>query len=439
MKRPYSQLVFIALVAISQNSFALTLQEAIKVSLENNPKTIANELRVKAQEDRLNAQKLNWYPKLTLSSGYDVSKSTYSSESRSSDSSGRSARVGINTSLTLYDGGSTTYSIQAAAADLKATEARYSSSNALIPNTRGSIAKLVKDAYVSLIQISEQKKYLNSLGETLQIFLIAAKTEDQISLVKQGISDLKTSMTDLEASYLAALNDFKYFSTIPAPTTMQTFEEAIASLTIPRSADEAFQIALQKSPNIKLAEYELESARLKYKAGKADSYAPRVTLSSSVQRGSSANDGSSSQNSSASVGINIRYTLDAASSYRDAAAEKTMEASQRDKDGAIDQVRYEIDTVYPHLKNQQEIYLLQLANLRTTEETLRQFAAKIKSGQTVDLNFGVINILEPLRQYRQACLKLKTDILNTRFNIQRSVGTLFDSVGLSTTREGFSK
>lgn len=435
MKQPYAQLVFVVFIAISQNSFALTLQEAIKISLENNPKTIANQLRVKAQEDRLNAQKLNWYPKLTLTTGYEVSKSRYNSQ----DSGSQSGRVGISTSVTLYDGGANSYAVQAAAADLKATEARYSSSNALIANTRGSIAKLVKDAYVSLIQISEQKKYLSSLGETLQVFLSAAKTDDQKSLVKQGISDLRTSLTDIEASYLAALNDFKYFSTIPAPASLQTFEEAISSLVIPRSADEAFQIALQKSPNIKLAEYELESAQLKYKADKADAYSPRVTLSSSVQRGANANDGSHSQNSSASIGINIRYTLDSSAGYRNAATEKNMEASQRDKDGAIDQVRYEIDTVYPHLKNQQQIYLLQLENLHTTEEALRQFVAKIKAGQEVDINFGVTNILEPLRQYTVACLKLKIDILNTRFNIQRSVGTLFDSVGLSTTREGFSK
>ena len=428
-------LLIIALFAVSQNIFGLTLQETIKVALENNPKTIANQLRVQAQEDRLNAQKLNWYPKLTLSSGYETTKSRRNNV----DSNGQSLRFGINTSVSLYDGGANTLAVQAAAADLKATEARYSSSNALITNTRGSIAKLVKDAYVSLIQISEQRKYLNSLGNTLQLFLSVAKTDDEKLLVQQGISDLKTSLTDLEATYQASLNDFKYFSTIQAPNSLQTFEEAISSLVIPRSADEAFQTALQKSPNIKLAEYELESAELKYKSGKADSYAPKVTLSSSLQRGANGGDGTHSQNSSASIGISIKYTLDASSNYRDAGAEKSMEASQRDKDGAIEQTRYEIDTVYPHLHNQQQIYLLQLANLKTTEDALNQFLAKIKAGQAVNISFGVNNILEPLRQYTTACLKLKIDILNTRFNIQRSVGTLFDNVGISTTREGFSR
>lgn len=439
MKRTPNKLVFIYLLFTTHLTFAMTLQEAIKVSLENNPKTVANQLRVKAMEDRVQAQRLSWYPKIYLNAGYDISESRQSSEAFSVNSQSKSARVGIGSAITLYDGGSNSYSQKAAEADLKAMQARYSSSNALIPNTRGSIARAVKNAYVNLLEIAERKNYLRRLESTLHLFMTAANTDDEKTLVQQRINDLKSSMAEVEASQSAALNDFKYFATVPAPLVMQPLEDVIASLNIPANADEAFRIALEKSPNIKLASYELESAQYKYKSEKADLYSPRVTLNASVQRGSNINDESSSQGTSASIGINIRYTLDPSAGSRNRATQKTVEASQRDKEGAIEETKFEIDSIYPYLMNQQQIYLLQLESLRSAEESLNQLINKIKNGQKVDIKFGITNVLDPHKQYVMICLQQKIEILNVRFNIQRSVGILFDSVELISTKEGFAK
>ncbi len=420
---------FLAPLLLSTSLNAMTLQEAIKTSIENNPKTVANQLRVQAMEDRLKAQKVNWLPTATAIVGSDLSTSKYSTAGLNRTTNGRDHSASLVATMTIYDGGANKFATQEAEAELKAMKARYSSSNALIPNTRGSIANGVMDAYAGLLQVIEQKKYLGFLSSTLAKFA-PGFTGDDLVLIQQRINDLKTSHIRTDFNYQEALKDFKYFATVPAPPTaeLDTIEQAIDSLIIPHNAEEAFRIALEKNPNIKTAEYDAESSKLGYEAGKARRSSPLIYAQAAVTKGNGAVNDISNRSTSSSVGIYLSYTLDGKNKHLESAGLKNVEAAKRDLDGMIDETKHTIDSVYPSLQNQLNIYRSQLENLKVATESLNQILVKIKNGEFVDINVA-LNILSSHQSYTQQCLDLKISILYTRFRIQRTVGTLFDQLG----------
>ncbi len=420
-------LILPLLVATSVH--ALTLQEAIKVSIENNPKTVANQLRVQSMEDRLKAQQKNWLPTINISTGVDLNKSSYLSEIRNSQLSSRNRSTSISSSVTLYDGGANRFATQAAEAELRALKARYSSSNALIPNTRGSIARSVIDAYAGLLEVVEQQNYLNFLSATLQIYATAFKGDDLI-IIQQQMNDLKTRYIRADFNYKEAVKDFKYFSTVTAPdiSDMDTIEQAIASLQIPETAEEAFRIALVKNPNIKMAEYDLESSQANYKSGQARRTAPLIYLQAATSRGAGEINSISNRTNDKSIGVYLSYNFDAKNSNLESAAVKSVEAAQRDLDGEIDETKHTIESVYPSLENQQSLYASQLENLKSADESLNQILEKMKKNNKVDINTA-LNVLGSHQQYTSQSLAQKISILYTRFNIQRTVGTLFDNLG----------
>ena len=104
--------------------------------------------------------------------------------------------------------------------------------------------------------------------------MASGANENEKVLLSQRIDDLKVSLLSKSSRLTEALIDFKYFA--PAPEKMQKLEQVIESLKIPVNGDEAFRIAVQKSPNLKLEEFELEVAKLNYKSEKASLYSPRA-------------------------------------------------------------------------------------------------------------------------------------------------------------------
>ena len=420
---------FLLPILVSSSLHALTLQEAIKISIDTNPKTVANQLRVQAMEDRLKAQKLSWLPTVTTTLGTDLSRSKYSSEMLDRSSSSRENSVGASTSFKLYDGGADKFATLEAEANLKAMKARYSSSNALIPNTRGSIAREVIDAYAGLLEVIEQQKYLGFISGVLQTYATAFRGDDLV-VVQQKINDLKTSNIKINFNHEQALKDFKYFTTVEAPAAaeLDTIQQAIQSLVIPANADEAFRIALDKNPNIKMAEYDVESSQYGYEAGRARRNSPQISLQASTNRSLGNTNDTLNRSGRASIGVYLSYTLDAKKSHFDAASVKTLEAAKNDLSAMTKETKYTIETFYPNLENQENVFRSQLENLKSADDSLNQILAKIKAGQTVDINVA-LNVLSAHQQYTYQSITQQVSILYTRFNIQRSVGTLFDNLG----------
>ncbi len=407
------------------NGYSLTLLEAIKISLDNNPKLVANESRIEAAEDHLKASRLDWVPDVRVGAGYNFNQNDQNPVSQSRN-------VGVGASMNLYDGGVRKQNLIAEESDLEARKDRNNTTNPYTRNTRASFAGSVLDTYVNILNIVESKKYSNFSESTLKTFLKVAVAETEVAIVKQQLEVLKTQNTRLDFKLAQAQKDFKRFTTVPLPPieTLQSLDEAIQSLGIPANETSAIEIALVKNPDIKVANRDLVSANARYESQKA-SYGPQVSVNVSAGQNESRRTGEDFNTSTnKSIGFNVSMQFDVSHKYSLSSSKKTIAAAESDRDAQIDDAKYNIETLYSKLQNQLEIYKVQVEALKVARERLQTVLSKIKNGETVQIKDEALFSLQVFSEYSSATLVGRTEILYSRFGIQQAVGTLFDNLNV---------
>ena len=428
-------LAALLIAQIAQSASAMTLLEAIQVSLNNNPKLVANENRIEAAEDRLQATRLDWVPDVRVGANYNFNQNDQNPASQSRN-------VGVSTSLNLYDGGARAQNLIAEESQLEATKDRNNTTNPFTRNTRASVAGSVLDTYVNVLNIIESKKYANFSESTLKIFLKAAVTDTEAAIIKQQLEVLKTQNTRLDFRLAQAQKDFKRYTTVDLPPleSLQTLDEAIRSLGIPKNETSAIEIALVKNPDIKVASKDLITAKARYESQKA-SYGPQVSVNVSASNGGSRRSGEDFNSSTtATVGFNVSMQFDVSRKYSLSASQKSIEAAENDQNAEIDDTRYKIENVYSKLQNQTEIYKAQVQALSVAQERLQLVLNKIKNGQVVEIKDEALFSLQVYNEYSSATLVGRTDMLYSRFAIQQAVGTLFDNLNKNANMsESFAK
>lgn len=414
----------------SSTSFAVGLKEAIKYAIQNNPRTEAIDLRVQAMQDRNKAQWLDLLPTLRVSS------STYFSNTQvqgmpGTQSVGRTNSVGM--SVNLYNGGADRASLRASQERLKSVNADYNSSNSRIPNTRGSFASSVFESYLSLVENYEQKKFVTDLGQKLEQLKKSSLNEEERKTLNQRIVDLKTSMVNVEFGISEAQKDFSYFTTMPAPEVneLETLEQLRRGLAIPQNAELAYQEALIKSPDIQSINHRLSAETYERDAEKRRMFRPRVDLNASYDgRHTRSSDGPATDSRGAYVGVSVSYTFDAGSVYRNRAGNKELEATRSDREAMLADVQYNLNSSYQSLANLERVYSLQQQNLQNADDRLAEIYRKIERGEKVEFK-DMMAAVDMRSGYWQQNLHLNKNIINMHFNLQRTVGTLFDEISLS--------
>lgn len=418
-----SRKIILAFLLSAQTASSMTLLEAIQVSLQNNPKLVANENRIEAAEDRLKASRLDWVPDVRVGVGYNFNQSDQNAVAQSRN-------VGVGASMNLYDGGARAQSLIAEESDFEARKDRNNTTNPYSRNTRASVAGSVLDTYVNVLNIVESKRYANFTESTLKIFLKAAVVETEAAIIKQQLEVLKTTNAKLDFRLAQAQKDFKKFTTVPLPPieSLQTLDEAIRSLGIPADETRAIEIALTKNPDIKVAEKDLVSAKARYEAEKA-SYGPQVSMNVSAGRGGSrAGSDNFESSTTKTIGFNVSMRFDIGKKYSLSASQKSITAAENDQSAEIDDTQYEIGNMYSRLQNQSDIYKVQAEALRVAQEKLQLVLDKIKNGQPVQIKDEALFSLQVYNGYSSETLVGRTEILYSRFKIQQVVGTLFDNL-----------
>lgn len=414
---------FLTLTLMPQLAPAMSLMEAISIAFDKNPKTRANDLKVESARDRVTGAKLDLYPSLNLGMSRTEmkmdSEDGYKYDSQSGD-------LSISTSVNLYRGFADINSIKSRDASAKAMDARYKSTDALIPNTKGSLAMAVADSYFSILFNQYQSQYMASLGPIYQQLLKSAKTAEEEALLRNTIMSNQNSLISMRFSEQRARRDFHFFTTVPAPAIIDNFDSTIASLVIPATAEEALSIALNKSPSVKAREYDLESARYAYKADLGRSRSPRIDLFASKDL--ELHPGSSN---STVVGISVKYNLSASSSAYNRASAKQVESATMDRDGALDDLKYELESAYPSLANYEELHEKYLESYTISRASVMEIVRKIEAGENVDVQAALSNVSNLTSSF-MSLLMQKKNLADMRFAIQRTIGTLFESAERSS-------
>jgi outer membrane protein TolC len=423
----------------SSTSFAITLQEAIQTAFDKNPITHANDLRLDAAKDRAQGAKLDMLPSGSLI--YSQGRSTYDSNLNGLHTSGESSGRGwsVGASVNLFRGGADLNRARAAQKDVETLEATNNSTNALIPDTKGSLANSVFDVYTSLAFNIDAYSFLEQRRKNLDILLAAAKTEDQKNEIKTAIAGTDNSLFTMKRGVDSLILDYEYLVKMPFPGKIDKFDEISTSLTLPETSDDAIKIALAKSPKIIIAETALESSKLNKKAQIADAFSPRIDLS--VSRGQEIYGGSGAPSRSIGNSVNVTLSLPlGASQYAyTAATRKEVEAREEDLNKEYGNLKHDIqDYLYIKLADLTDYRTRYLKTLEDTTAQVVQQLEKAQNHQSVDTRY-VLSIMNSQDNQFFTFLDNENTLVATKFTIQREIGTLFETIKGRAVVQGIEK
>ena len=265
-----------------------TLEQCIDTALTHNRNIKQQQLSYKAKEIAYAQAKANLLPNLNASAGqnFNFGRSLGADNTYISSNSATSS-FGISSDLTLFDGLKMKYNIEAKKADLLASGADWL-------KVEKDIILNVSTVFLQVLQNKEllqnaanqldltrklmtQRKELIQAGKLAEgeIYeLQAQEAKEEFSLV-QAENNLQLSKLDL--SQVMDLEDFKNLD-IVVPVNLMENELALLS------AEEVYNSAVQSRPELKAAEFRLQSSEKSIAIAKAD-YLPSLGFGAQIGTG----------------------------------------------------------------------------------------------------------------------------------------------------------
>lgn len=417
------------LPSFAQENSSVSLLAAVRIALKENPKIRSNDKILEAMLLRVQSLKRSQLPGLSVSASTGYDRSTISSGGEVTpgyDTAYRSA--GVNLNWTIFDGGAKRKRIQSAECSFKERQASFNSTNTLTRNTQGQIASLVVENYVSLVGARENIQFTEQVLQILTKFRSAAKTQGEIIETENSINSMTLSLEQLKADETKAANNYEYVVTQQAPKDIESFQQMIDSLVVPPNPQEAMRIALEKSPEIKTARYQIECNRLRYQSAKASAYSPKVDVSVGYNQSNQNLDGSAYNSRGASIGISLRMNLDPGASSELAAQRKEIDSSTDNLDGAIADAKHDLETDYPDLQNSIRFAELHNKNYLNNYTNVMQYVSDIDAHKKVSVSDAMKELSSMIGSWYSHSREVSR-VLNKKFQIQKNVGTLFENLG----------
>jgi len=295
-----------------------TLQQCIDTALANNRNVKQKELNRQTSEIAYKQSRNNLLPNLNGSASHNLQwgraltdDNTYTN----STSLTQSTSFGVGSSLTLFDGLKMKYNIDARLAELKASEAdKQLIERDIIMSTSTAFLQVLlnkellqvaqNQAELTNTKIEQRKKLVDSgklaEGEILELQAQAAKEE--VSRI-QAENNLKLSMLDL--AQIMELRNFEGLD-VEVPQNLTKGELQLLN------ANEVYESALKGRPEIKAAEYSLESKEKNVRISESGLY-PNLSLDASLGTGYYKNQNipseSFGQQLSDKIGAGLGFTL----------------------------------------------------------------------------------------------------------------------------------
>jgi outer membrane protein len=312
--------VFCSLTAWSRAQ-QYTLEECIEIALQNNRNIKQQELGRAQRQIAYSQARNDLLPSLNASAGQSfVFGRSIGIDNTYQNTNSSQTSFGIGADITLFDGLRMKYNIDAKRADLLAAEAD-------LERFRDEIEMSVATAFLQvllqkeLLQIADEqiqltdsninrRKELIRNGKMAQgeIYELEAQRAREEQNRVQAESSLKLALLDL--AQIMELEDFSTFD-LSAPSV-----ESIINESVLLSTSEIFQSALLTRPEIKAAQYRLESSEKEVLMARSQLY-PSLSFGANIGTGyynmsGHSNDPFSSQirnNMSNSVGFSLRIPI----------------------------------------------------------------------------------------------------------------------------------
>lgn len=308
---------FPLLLSAQQQSF--TLEQCVDMALENNRKVKQQNISAQIQEIAYEQARQNLLPNLNASAGQNFSfgRSLGNDNIYKSVNSAQSS-FGLSTGLTLFDGLRLKKTIDSRKADMQASDAD-------LEKIKSDIVMSVTSAFLQvlmnkeLLQLSIEQIELTKTKLQRQKALVENEKLAEGELYELYAQEAKEEMNRIQAENalklsfldLAQILELENFEDIDIIVPENLFEAELSLL----SPEYVYQSALQNRPEIKGAEFRLESSEKSVDIARSGFF-PTLTLGGQLGTGYYKMEGLTksfsdqlSENMSAGIGLNLSVPI----------------------------------------------------------------------------------------------------------------------------------
>ena len=395
-----------------------TLEQCIDTALTHNRNIKQQQLSYKAKEIAYAQAKANLLPNLNASAGqnFNFGRSLGADNTYISSNSATSS-FGISSDLTLFDGLKMKYNIEAKKADLLASGADWL-------KVEKDIILNVSTVFLQVLQNKEllqnaanqldltrknmtQRKELIQAGKLAEgeIYeLQAQEAKEEFSLV-QAENNLQLSKLDL--SQVMDLEDFKDLD-IVVPANLMENELALLS------AEEVYNSAVQSRPELKAAQFRLQSSEKNIAIAKAD-YLPSLGFGAQIGTGYynmsrlPVNEAFGDQiSNNLSTALGFRLSIPVFNRFevknRVKSAKLEVENSKIEIEKTKIELRKSIEQAYFNAIAAKNRWDSSQKSVRANEEAFRFSSQKFESGRAnqYEVNIAKNNLAQSLSEQTQA-------------------------------------
>lgn len=410
----------------SSSASALTIQDAIRDMLANNPDVQAARQEMLAREHEVRGAKAGYLPKLNAEAGIGREWT----KSPSTGNVGRTLtreEAALRLRQTIYDGNTT-------GSEVARQKARYKSAVFSAIDTQENASLRAAQAYINVLRNAELLSLLKqSLDEHQNIYDQTVLRNDAGVGNRADVDQIAVRLSLATSNFIAGKNNFLdalsqfqgLIGYIPDASEMQ--EPTNLSL-IPKSLDESLQIAFDSHPTIKSAQADIEAAEAQHAASKSKHY-PTLHLEGDRTWNEDI-DGTPGENEDFVVALRLRYNL--YNGGKDSARRKqTAEQLQQAKDvhrGA----RWETEEGMRLSWYAYEATLQQLDHLavhvQSVTDTKEAYVKQFNIGRRTLLD--LLNTEGELIRAKQTYTNTKYDQLYSQIRVLNSSGQLTKGLGL---------
>ena len=405
-----------------------TLNQAIDSALKLNEITRSTDELLESISASTLAVKASNLPQGSFSCSMSMNHSrTYSIVTYSSTD--YSKQCGIYVGMDVFDGGAHRNELKAAEAREAFSKNFYNTADKYTRNTRGGLAFSTLQAFITVQRSRSDIEMNNFLKQAYEVFATAVSDPAQKSIMHSIISDTANNIETLISKSEIENDAFVFLVKLPPGDQLESLDQTIAGLEIPKSVDEAINLAITKGPSVvsKTAQVEMESYSLKALRARSG---PNISVGASASYGGYSdrfrikNDASSTN---ANVGITFRIPLDPSKKYRLQSAEHSLKSVELERTAAIEEAKQDMKATYRNLAIDMRNYLNLSRDYASQKNLINTATEQIKAGKPSGLDYTAMSANLGILQNRYYTLIGKQQtIIERLYSIRQITGLLFD-------------
>jgi len=419
---------FLLVLLICSNAFGaeqiksgdvLNLQQCINIALRQHPNLFAAAATIRAKESKIGQARANYFPQLSLQSGYDrIGPSSSSSLSRSDPYDRYSSY--LNLSQNIFDFGKTSTQVEIQSLNKESSEAD-------LLDARSLVIYNVKQYYYGFLQgkmsrdvARETVSSFQQHYEIAQAYFEAGKSSKiDVTSAEVSLSNARILLVKAEnALRIAKVNLNNAMGITNAPE--YEIKDVLSYSPYYMPLTEALQNAYKNRPDLLSVARKKEGLEKTIELNKKE-YLP--TLSGNASYGYASDDLSiNNDNKSWNVGASLTFPLFTGFStkYQIQEARANLDVLTANEDALMQNVALEVESAYLSMKEAEERIAAGKTIIRQAEENLELARGRYSAG--VGNHIEITDAMISLSNARMTYINALSDYMLAQAGLQKAMG-----------------